>query len=356
MPGTPPFADAEFIRAMPKVELHVHLEGTLRPATLFRLAEQNRLSLPFKNPAEIEEKLYRYRNFQDFIAALLLGVHCLRQLEDFRNVVVDLGAEMARQNIRYAEIIWTPQFYLRLGLPFDILLEALNEGRREAGRQWGVEMRWITDLVRSVPAPAWQVVKWACSEKARCGGVVALGLGGPESGYPPALFSDHFCYARRRGLPANPHAGEGAGPESIRAAITFLGAKRIGHGVRAKEDPALVQLLAAQGLPLEVCPTSNLRLGLYSSYASHPLRQLVEAGCVVTINSDDPALFQTTLTAEYLHAVTDCGLSLTALKESVLNAVRSCYLSDFQRQEMLTAFHSEFYRLNVAAGTPALSG
>lgn len=345
-PAAPAIAD--YIRAMPKVELHLHLEGSLRPATLLKLAEGNRLKIPFTTVEEIETRLQNFRNFQEFIPPLLLGVDCLRRPEDFRDAVLALGRELAGQHVRYAEVTWTPQFYRRLGLPFDVLLEGLNEGRREVEESWGVKIGWIVDLVRSVPGPAGEVTAWACSETARSGGIVALGLGGPEATHPAAPFADHFRRARAEGLPANPHAGEGGGPESIRAALDLLGASRIGHGVRACEDPALLALLAARKVVLEVCPTSNLRLGLYPSYADHPLAQLAAAGCAVTINSDDPALFRTTLREEYLHAVVDCGLPLAALRESVLRAILNCHQEEGWRQGMAANFRAEFRSLDEA--------
>lgn len=342
-----PLSLTDYIQAMPKVELHLHLEGSLRPATMLKLATRNRLRMPFTTIEMIEARLYNFRNFQEFIPALLMGVECLRRPEDFRDAVLALGRELADQNVRYAEVTWTPQFYRRLGLPFDAILAALNEGRREVEESRGVKIGWLVDLVRSVPGPAGEVTAWACSDKARAGGIVALGLGGPEATHSAAPFAEHFRLAKTKGLAANPHAGEGGGPESIRAALNLLGASRIGHGVRACEDPALMALLAEQQVVLEICPTSNLRLGLYPSYAGHPLKRLVAAGCQVTINSDDPALFRTTLSEEYRHAVTDCGLTLDELKASVLRAVRGSHQNQETRREMAAAFRAEFNRLDA---------
>ena len=338
---------SEYIRAMPKAELHLHLEGSLRLSTILKLAAKNQLKIPFATVEEFEARHYNFRDFQEFIPALLLGVNCMRRPEDFRDAVLELGKELSDQKVRYAEITWTPQFYRRLGWSFDDILAALNEGRQDIELNLGVKINWIVDLVRSVPGPAGEVTAWACSETARIGGVVALGLGGPEATHSAIPFAEHFRLARERGLPANPHAGEGAGPWSILAALDLLGASRIGHGVRACEDQALMELLAVRKVALEICPTSNLRLGLYPSYADHPLKRLVTAGCPVTINSDDPALFRTTLTEEYLHAVADCGLTLNELKESVLLAIASSHQSEERRQEMTTAFQSEFNRMDT---------
>jgi adenosine deaminase len=184
---------------------------------------------------------------------------------------------------------------------------------------------------------------------------VALGLGGPEEGHPAQRFASHFAVARSRQLPANPHAGEGMGPQSVRETMDQLLPTRIGHGVRAIEDPLLVRELAAQALPLEVCLTSNLRLGVYASYAEHPLKRLIEAGCVVSLNTDDPVLFQTSLTQEYLHALQDCGLTLDQLKTTVLQALQVSYLGATEKQALVADFRSQLARLDrllSASGAP----
>lgn len=341
-----------YIQAMPKAELHVHLEGSIGPETLLTLAENNKLRLPFAS-VEAVKQLYIYRDFAQFAQTLLLGVKCMRREDDFALVVERLGAELARQNIRYAEVIWTPQFYLGRPYPLSAVLAALNAGRARVRRQWGVEMRWVPDLVRSVPAPMHVVGRWVSSDESIAGGTVALGLGGPEAGNPAEQFEEPFRWARDAGLFANPHAGENAGPPSVRAALEVLKATRIGHGVRAVEDSELLEQLVIRRVPLEVCPTSNLRLGVYASYAEHPLKQLVEAGCVVTINTDDPQLFGTTLNAEYLHTVQDCGLSLDQLEDAALNAVRASYLPDADKAVMLKEFGAEYGRLRTAHGLPA---
>lgn len=328
---------------LPKVELHVHLEGSIRPELLLRFAERNKLKLPFAAPDQFY-KHCAFGTFKDFANVLLLGVHCLRRLEDFFDVVIDIGASMAQQNVRYAEITWTPQFYLRREFSLDSILGAMNEARREVKARQGVDLQWIPDLVRSYPAPASAIAKWAASRKAA--GVVALGLGGPEAGYPASGFTAQFQYAHSRGLPANPHAGEGMGPESIWETMQHLRPSRLGHGVRAIEDSGLVEYLARNAIPLEICLTSNVKLGIFPSYAEHPVKRLIDAGCKVSLNTDDPVLFQTTLTAEYAHAVRDCGLEIQDVKKTILDSLQSSYLPDDQKPSMQTEFQHEFSRLD----------
>jgi adenosine deaminase len=345
---------ADTIRAMPKVELHVHLEGTVQPETLLDLAHTHGVALPVSDISELRT-WYTFRDFNHFVEIFVTIGHCLRTADDFARVTYEYGQSMAHQNIRYAEVTWTP--YAHIGskvawptLSWEQLLAAINAGREQAKRQWGVEMRWIPDIVRSDLDSADTVVRWLTSPSALSGGVIGIGLGGPEEGFPPEPFEAAFREATSNGLHSNPHAGETVGPESVWGAIRALNAERLGHGVRAIEDPSLVVYLVKHRLPLEVCPTSNLRLGVYPSYAAHPLRQWVEAGACVTINSDDPALFSTTLNDEYLRAVQDCGLSVEQLEEVALNAVRASYLPENLKVPMLKTFRTEYKRLRQGYG------
>lgn len=311
-------------RDVPRVELHVHLEGSLDARAVLRLAERNGLRLPWSTPEEMAP-VYGFRDFAGFKRALLLAARCMRRADDFVFAVERLGADLAAQRVRYAEVTITPQFYARDAAAMHRWLDVLNEGRRRVRRDRGVELRWIPDIVRSVPRFAPTVAAWACSDRARTGGVVALGLGGPEAAGPAALFDEIFRWTRERGLPANPHAGEGTGAAGVRAALEHLAPARIGHGVGAAEDPQLMEQLAERGIPLEVCITSNLRLGLYADARAHPVRALVDAGCVVTLNTDDPALFGTTLDGEFELASTACGLTEQQLVQCARNAVRAAY-------------------------------
>lgn len=344
----------DYIREMPKVELHVHLEGTVQPATLLDLARRHGVDLPVSTTADLSA-WYTFRDFDHFVEIFMTICHCLRSADDFARVAYEYGCSMARHNIRYAEVTFSP--YTHIGedvawpkLSWPALLDALNDGREQARRECGVEMRWIPDIVRCFPRTAETVAGWLTSPEALAGGVVGIGLGGPEAGFPPEWFAGAFGAARAAGLHSNPHAGEMAGAASVWGAIRALRAERLGHGVRSVEDPELVAYLAGHQIALEISPTSNICLGVYPSYAAHPLRRLVEAGVCVTINSDDPALFNTTLSDEYLHAVQDCGLSVAQLEQVALNAVRASYQPDPARQHMLESFRAEYSRLRVRHG------
>lgn len=338
----------EIIQALPKVELHVHLEGTVQPETVLALARKNRVALPATSLEDLRA-WYTFRDFDHFVEIFTTICACLQTPDDFARITYEYGRAMARQNIRYAEVTWSPTQHLQL--PFTALLKGINTGRQQAERDLGVRMTWIPDIVRCNPETAEQVVAWLVSPEAIAGGVVAIGLGGPEVGFPPELFSEAFAAARAAGLHSNPHAGETVGPESVWGALRALGAERLGHGVRAIEDAALMAHLVERQIPLEVNPTSNICLGIYPTYAAHPLRALVEAGVCVTINSDDPALFNTTLNEEYLHAVRDCGLSLAQLVTVARNAIRVSYLSDGEKARLLAEFDATCRDLGIGGNS-----
>lgn len=332
-----------FIAAMPKVELHVHLEGSIRPATLLTLARRNGVALP-AGDLEGLRAFYRFTDFDHFLRVYITICSCLQRPEDFHLIAYEFGADMARQNVRYAEVTFTPHPHVtNTGLPFDEVLAGVNEGRAQAAAEFGVEMGWVLDVVRGVPESQEQVAAWAASAQDR--GVVALGLGGPELGNPPEDYARGFALAREAGLHSVPHAGEVAGPASVWGALRVLGAERLGHGVRCVEDPALVEYLCERQIPLEVCPTSNLRLGVYPSYAQHPLRSLWEAGVYVTVNSDDPPMFNTDLVSEYRAAAGEMGFAREELERLSLAALRASFLPAARKETMERAFQGEFAEL-----------
>ena len=335
----------DFIREMPKVELHVHLEGSIRPTTLLTQAERNGAALPAQDIDGMRE-FYRFTDFDHFIQVYFTICGCLKTVDDFSLIAYEFGADMARQKTRYAEVTFTPDTSVRnTGLPFDEILAGLNDGRERARADFGVEFRWVLDIVRDNPATRFQVAEWAVSTRDR--GVTGFGLGGTEAGHPPEWFVDAFATARDSALHSVPHAGEVAGPESVWAAIRLLKAERIGHGVRSVEDPALVAYLREQQIPLEVCPTSNLCLGVYPSYEAHPVRWLWDEGLYVTVNSDDPPMFNTDLVGEYEALAEHLAFTAEELERLSLNALRASFLPDGEKAEMEADFVAEFARLRA---------
>ena len=335
----------DFIRAMPKVELHVHLEGSIRPATLLTLAERNGVALPAQDLEGIRE-FYRFTDFDHFIQVYFTISGCLKTVDDFSLIAYEFGADMARQNTRYAEVTFTPDTSVRhTGLPFDEILSGLNAGRARARADFGVEFRWVLDIVRDNPDSRLQVAQWAIGAMAQ--GVVGFGLGGTEEGNPPEWFVDAYTLAREAGLHSVPHAGEVAGPESVWSALRLLKAERIGHGVRCIEDPALVDHLRETQVPLEVCPTSNLCLGVYPSYEAHPLRWLWDQGLNITLNSDDPPMFNTDLVGEYAALADFMAFTADELQQISLNGLRASFLPEAEKSALEDEFAAEFSRLRT---------
>jgi aminodeoxyfutalosine deaminase len=333
-----------FIREMPKAELHVHLEGAVLPETLLRLADKHGVDLPAKDLDGIRN-FYSFKDFDHFVRVYMKINDCLVTPEDVGLITEELGNEAARQNIRYLEVTISPGTLVYIhGMTFKEILREINAGAERARKNHGVQMQWVLDVIRDMPSHIREAgARFAIESMDR--GVVALGLGGTESKFPPEQFTDVFGLARDAGLPSVPHAGETAGPESIWNALKLLDAVRIGHGVRAIEDPALVEYLAAHKIPLEVSPTSNICIGVFESWEDHPVRKLHDAGVPVSVNSDDPPMFNTTLTQEYRELVERFGFSIDELEQMTLGAVQHSFLSESEKQVMLADFKSEFSRL-----------
>jgi len=280
----------------PKIELHVHLEGTVRPRTLLEIARRNDYALP----ADTEEglaALYEFRDFSHFIEVWVLTTNALRQAEDFRQVVVDYAAEAASHGAVYIEGIFSPAERVRRGVGWDEIFSGYCDGAEEARERHGVDVRLTPDIVRGFTLEeAHGTVRYAAKYRER--GVVGVGLGGMEANHPPEPYEPAFTLARAEGLASVPHAGEVAGPASVRGALDALGADRLRHGIRAAEDPGLVRELAARRIVLDVCPISNLRTRAVESLEQHPLPQLVAAGALCSISTDDPAMFGTNLSRD----------------------------------------------------------
>jgi adenosine deaminase len=345
MLATTPDELRDYLQKIPKVELHLHLEGAISPESIIELANRNKLRLPsnLATAENIRTQSKHYQDFRGFINALLLGVHCLRTPEDFYFVLRQLSRNLARENIVYAELTWTPQFYAQRPCGLDAILDALNQARKEILMESGIQLRWIPDLVRSYPQPALSIVNWLIRKiEQGDSGIVALGLGGPEFEYPAINFAKVFEVAAAHGLPVNPHAGENAGADSVRETINLLSPKRIGHGVRACESTELLQQLAEKKIHLEVCLTSNVCLGIYPNYEQHPLRQLLDAGCEVSLHTDDPVLFQTSLTGEYFYAITQCRMRFEELKKAILDALNASYLGEDEKKVLRKRWSDDF--------------
>jgi adenosine deaminase len=339
----------QFIRQMPKAEIHVHLEGAIHPETVLKLARHNKLThlLPTTDLNTLR-KWFIFTDFPHFIKIYLTIQDLIRTPDDFALIAYECGADMVAQNIRYRECTITPYTHTDFqdkGLTIDDILAGLNAGRQRARQEFGVEMRWVFDIPRNLsfrtedgrytPIPADRTLEFALHGRSQ--GVVGFGLGGYEVGAPPEPFAHAFREAKKAGLLSVPHAGETEGAASVWGAVRNLQADRIGHGVRAIEDPYLLALLKERQIPLEINPTSNQCLHIYS-LADHPFRQLDQMGLLLTINSDDPPLFNTSLCQEYEIAVRHFGYDTADLLRIARNAFTLAGLEPETKTRLLAEF------------------
>jgi adenosine deaminase len=285
------------IAAMPKAEIHVHLEGATGPRTWFEIAERNRVALPAVTLDDWKH-YFRFKSFQHFIDVYITATQAVRKPEDVVEMIERLHERQAAQWIRYTECFISASLHLRYLGP-DELLDAIEEGIRVGRARTGATIRFIADISRESPDTQFAVGKMAIRGHER-GLILGIGLGGLEAQFPPELFTQTYRKARDAGLHVVAHAGEAAGAASIRAAVSELSAERIGHGVRVLEDPSLVAELRERGTVFEVCPRSNYALGIVAPDEPHPIHAMVRAGLRCTVNSDDPAMFAGDLIDEYV--------------------------------------------------------
>jgi adenosine deaminase len=308
---------------LPKVHLHLHLEGAIRPHTVRELAERHG-SEPPRGFADLAQFFDDYQRVRE----------CVRTADDFRRIAYELCQDEAAQGVRYAEVTFSPAFHaLRLG-EWDMPLLAILDGFQQAEADLGIRCRLVLDHSRRRPLElAEKTLELALRYRDR--GVLGFGLGGPEAAFPPEPYAPVFERAVDGGLHSLPHAGEEAGPPSIRGALTALRAERLGHGVRILEDPDLVAEVRERRIPLEVCPTINVLTGIFPSFEEHPLPRLLAEGLVVTLNADVPRMIATSISREYERARHVHGLSDETLAEIARNGVRASYVSENDLAKLL---------------------
>jgi aminodeoxyfutalosine deaminase len=327
------------LRALPKAELHLHLEGSIRPDTAVELAARHGAKL---TPEEVTAR-YSYSNFAGFLDTFKWVTSFLRDPEDYILITKNLAAELVRQNVVYAEVTVSAGVMLRRMQSVEANFAAIRETAESAPFS-RLRIAWIFDAVRQFgPDAAMETARWAA--RLRGSGVVAFGMGGDELSHPTVNFRPAFDFARSEGLHTICHAGEIGGPESVREAIALLGAERIGHGIAVMRDPELAKSLAARRIVLENCLTSNIATGALAkqtgkpdaSMADHPLPKFLEQGLSVTLSTDDPALFHTDLCAEYAHAAS-LGLSNQQLLRLAGESFAAAFLPPVEKRELLSRF------------------
>ena len=326
----------EFVASLPKAELHLHLEGTVDPETLWTLAERHQTPL-FRAGRKALRNLYNTSDFTGFLQAFKTVCEHLRAPEDYALITYNALRRLAEQNVRYAEVQVSAGVILWKGEDLRDRFAGVEAGYRRAREEFGIRVQWIFDAVRQFgPEAALAVARAAASLQDR--GVVGFGIGGDERRSPPELFREVFDYARSEGLRLTAHAGETAGPESIWSALRVLRSERIGHGLAAARDPSLVKFLAEKQVPLDVCVTSNIKTGCLSQIARHPLRRYFDQGLLLSLSTDDPALFGTDLTQEYLLAHRVFGFNQVELTRLAKYSFRAAFLPPEAKASYLAAF------------------
>ncbi len=323
-----------FIAGLPKAELHVHHVGSASPRIVAELAARHEGESPVPTDADALADYFTFTDFAHFIEVYLSVVDLIRDPRDVWTLTYEIARELAVQNVRYAELTLTPYSSVVRGIAAEAYCEAVEDARNRAAADFGVALRWCFDIPGEAGLPAADVTLDVALRQ-RPDGLVSFGLGGPEVGVPREPFAPHFAQARAAGLHSVPHAGESTGPQTIWDAIRHLGATRIGHGISAARDPELLDYLATHGIGLEVCPTSNVCTRSIASLAEHPLPALVAAGIPVTINSDDPPMFSTTLNHEYAVAAELLGLDAQGVADLARAAARASFLDDTGKTALL---------------------
>jgi aminodeoxyfutalosine deaminase len=323
-----------FIHSLPKAELHLHLEGSVTAETLVELRAQH------GKPSTLAqaESLYQYRDFNGFLMAFKTLTEDLKTPEDYELITYRLMEQLKSEGVLHAEVYVSVGVCLWRKQDFDAIFEGLERGRERGEREFGISLLWIFDAVRQFGAgAAREVFELAAQFRGR--NVVGVGIGGDEHKAPPELFREAYAYAAERGLRLTAHAGESAGPESIWGALN-LGAERIGHGVTAGQDPELIEELATRQIPVEICLTSNLRTGCIGKLSDHPVRRYFDQGLMLTLNTDDPAMFGTTLTREYELAQSEFGFTDEHLRELARNSFEASFLPAEKKVEFLNLLDS----------------
>jgi adenosine deaminase len=312
------------LRDIPKAEIHLHLEGSVDLPTLLAILRTRGEAAGDAARARLAA-LYEHRDFPHFLRNFRDLCALLRRPEDFARIATALSDRLHAEGVRYAEVFCSPGIFVGTGPPAGEIMDAVSRAARERAAAGGPRLRFLFDGVRQFGVAALEELLLR-AQACRDYDVIGIGVGGDERALPTAAFAAVFCEARRLGLRTTVHAGEFDGPRSIWEAIEVLEAERIGHGVRAVEDPELVRLLARRGVPLECCPTSNVRTGVAAGWERHPIRILHEAGVAVTVNSDDPALFGTTLLGEWRALVGRLGLTPVEALAIGIRTARSTFL------------------------------
>ena len=320
-----------FIAALPKAELHLHIEGTLEPELMFAVARRNKLRLRYRSVEDVRAA-YEFEDLESFLAVYYEGAAVLRTEQDFHDLAWAYLSRVAPMGVRHAEIFFDPQTHIYRGIPYKVVLDGLTSALDRAGKELAVTSRLILSFLRHLSED--QALS-TLAEALPHGKIHGVGLDSSENGNPPSKFARVFGKARAAGLRAVAHAGEEGPPEYVREALDLLGAERVDHGVRCLEDPSLVARLAAENVPLTVCPLSNVKLRVVDNLENHPLRRMMTAGLRATVNSDDPAYFGGYADENYLLVARALNLTKAELLQLARNSFLSSWLTDGEKARAL---------------------
>jgi len=335
--------DMLLIEKLPKAEQHIHIVGSIRPETLLWLASDSNVKTPDLETPESVKALFQYRDFSHFIECYTIVMRCIRKEKQFERIVYEMLEDEAKQNVRYVEASFSAPDHIRLGLDYSEMQRAINRGIERAYFDFDIDCNLKIDLVRDYGPEAGlrQLdLMSACRER-----VVAIDIGGREYVSSPKHFARVYRRAKEMGFHLTAHAGEVCGPVSIWEALRYLGVERIGHGVTARQDPALVEYLLRKSVSIEMCPVSNLKTKVVDSIQNHPIRDFFGKGLNVTVNSDDPTMFGTDMNNEYRTLHDELGFTLPQLFRLSLNAIESSFLPRERKDHLRNTFRSEFERL-----------
>ena len=314
---------ADFVRALPKAELHLHIEGTLEPEHMLALAERNGIALRYAD-AGAARAAYQFADLQSFLDLYYEGMQVLRTEQDFRDLTYAYLERAQADHVVHAEIFFDPQAHVSRGIPFAVAIEGILAGLEEGEQRLGVSSGLILCFLRDMPASS--AAETLAAARPWLDRITGVGLDSAEVGYPPSLFTEVFAEAARLGLRRVAHAGEEGPPAYITEALDLLGAERIDHGIKTVEDPALVARLAESRVPLTVCPLSNQRLCVTPDLSKHPLKEMLDAGLNATINSDDPAYFGGYVGANFLAAAEQMRLTRADLVRAARNSLEAAFV------------------------------
>ena len=332
----------KYIQNLPKVELHLHIEGTLEPELMFELAERNHTSLPYKSVEEVRQA-YNFTNLQSFLDIYYRGANVLQNERDFYDLTWAYLSKAHSQNVRHTEMFFDPQTHTDRGISFETVITGIHKAQQDAESKLGISSELIMCFLRHLnPEEAMQTLEDAKPFK---DWIIGVGLDSSEKGRPPALFKDVFDQARDQGYLTVAHAGEEGPAKYVWEALDLLKSSRIDHGVRSTDDPELIAYLIDHQVPLTVCPLSNVKLCVFSTMKEHNIKQMLDVGVCITINSDDPAYFGGYMNENFIAAQEGLNMSGEDLVKISANAIKASFL-DEEKKRSLQKELDDFYQAN----------